>query len=258
MAFLRLCFSIWVLNRFATLRISISTLASTLSTCFQLSLPLMLSFLASGSSEYIDGLIVKAKFDELSFALYRYGAKELPVLLIIANTFSTAMIPAISENFEKGLAELRQKSSRMMHWFFPLTLGLMLLSPWIYKYVFNENFVYSALIFNIYLLLIIPRLLFPQTILTALRRPRYVLLSSVIEIAINVACSVYFANLFGLAGIALGTLIAYVFDKLFLIIINYLVLNISPNRYVNIRPYLVYVILTFVCFGISFEILQNF
>ncbi len=60
-----------------------------------LALPILLAIFVSGSSEYIDGLIVKnmhRKFGEVGFAVFRYGAKELPILLIVANTLSTAMI----------------------------------------------------------------------------------------------------------------------------------------------------------------------
>jgi O-antigen/teichoic acid export membrane protein len=223
----------------------------------KLSMPLILSIFVSGSAEYIDGIIVKSKFDNVFFAVYRYGAKELPVLLIIANTLSSAMIPAVAANLENGLKEIKEKSLKLMHFFFPLTMVLLIISPWLYRFVFSESFVYSALIFNIYLLLIIPRVLFPQTILTGAGKPQFLLISSILEIIINVTLSVYLAGIIGLPGIAVGTFVAYTFDKLFLMAVNYFVYGIPPSQYVKLTPYVVYVILTFVCFVFGFAAWKN-
>lgn len=217
----------------------------------RLSAPLILSLFVSGSSEYIDGLIVKARFNDMFFALFRYGAKELPVLLILANTFSTAMVPQIAGNLHTGLQEMKAKSAKLMHLFFPLSLALMVFSPVIYRYVFGESFVYSSIIFNIYLLLAIPRVLFPQTILTGLQQSRYLLISSVLEIIINVSLSVYLAGKIGLPGIAAGTFIAYTFDKLFLMAAVYSVNGIKPSAYIRLVPLFIYSTALLVAFGLS-------
>ena len=256
-AAVKLLFTATVLKKFATLKISVADLSFTLTENLKISAPLIASIFVSGSAEYIDGVIVKSKFDDMFFAVYRYGAKELPVLLIVANTFSTAMISSIAANLESGLAELKERSARMMHIFFPLTIVLLPLSPFLYKYVFNDSFIYSSLIFNIYLLLAIPRLLFPQTVLTGMQKPRFLLLSSILEIVINVSLSVYLAGKIGLPGIAFGTFIAYTFDKLFLMSVNRFYFGIPVKKYVPLIPYFVYVILTFVSFFCSLQVIKN-
>lgn len=250
----RLLLAFILLSKFGSFKPDFTLLRQHL----QISTPIILSLFVSGSSEYIDGIIVKSKFnDPWSFAIYRYGAKELPVLLIIANTFSAAMIPSLSINLNKGLDELKEKSAKLMHIFFPVTIVLLLISPYLYKYVFNDSFIYSALIFNIYLLLIVPRVLFPQTILTALYRTKFLLISSIFEIIINVSLSVYLAGKIGLPGVAMGTLIAYTFDKLFLLCIAHFALGISPARFLKVTPYLVYIALSFVAFGVGIVILHH-
>jgi O-antigen/teichoic acid export membrane protein len=55
--------------------------------------PLMAATLLSGSAEYLDGFIVSKYFDEGTFAVYRYGAKEFPLVLLLANAFSNGMVP---------------------------------------------------------------------------------------------------------------------------------------------------------------------
>lgn len=243
----RIVFAVFLLNRFASFQFNFKLQATNL----KLSLPLIFSIFVSGSAEYIDGLIVKAKFNDMFFAVYRYGAKELPVLLIIANTFSTAMIPAIAANLDDGLKELKEKSGKLMHIFFPLTIVLLLLSPVLYRYVFSGSFVYSSIIFNVYLLLVIPRVLFPQTILTGMQHTKYLLVSSVLEIVLNVSLSIYLAGKIGLPGIAAGTFIAYSFDKLFLMCVSYFVYGIKPSAYIKGIPFFIYSICTFSAFALS-------
>ena len=257
LAGLKLIYTLFVLQQFATLKPNASALTKAVTENLKLSAPLIASIFVSGSAEYIDGLIVKSKFDDMFFAVYRYGAKELPVLLIVANTFSTAMIPSIAANLEDGLKELKEKSARMMHIFFPLTIVLLPLSPYLFKYVFNESFIYSSLIFNIYLLLAIPRVLFPQTVLTGMQKNPFLLLSSILEIIINVSLSIYLAGIMGLPGIAIGTFVAYLFDKLFLMAVNRFYFGIPVSKYVRLTPYFVYVVLTFVSFFCSLQVLKN-
>ncbi|MES2621827.1 MAG: oligosaccharide flippase family protein [Bacteroidota bacterium] len=231
--------------------------AGMTTTTLRIAAPLLLSIFVSGSAEYIDGMLVKAKFDDVSFAVYRYGAKELPLLLIIANTFSMAMIPSIASNLSQGMAELKRKSTQLMHVFFPLTIVLMLCSGYIYKYAFSESFIYSALIFNIYLLLSIPRLVFPQTVLTGMQRTKFLLLSSLLEITLNVSLSIWLAGKIGLSGIALGTLIAFCFDKIFLVSVNYFVYKIKPSAYLNGGVFCIYSIATCIAFPLSYFILKD-
>jgi len=78
-ALLKLLFALYLLGKFAIFTFDLQVQL----TALRLSTPVVLSLFVSGSAEYIDGLIVKSKFDDLFFAVYRYGAKELPVLLII-------------------------------------------------------------------------------------------------------------------------------------------------------------------------------
>ncbi|MCX6301522.1 MAG: hypothetical protein NTW82_05015, partial [Bacteroidia bacterium] len=59
--------------------------------------PLILTTLISGSAQYVDGIIVSAVYRDPSiFAWFRYGAKEFPLALLLANGLSSAMLPEFS------------------------------------------------------------------------------------------------------------------------------------------------------------------
>ena len=220
----------------------------TLYTQAILAGPLTGSFFLSGAAEYIDGLIVRHFFDSADFALFRYGARELPLSLLLANAFSAATVPVVSINKEKALSNIRQTSLRMMHFLFPLSIVLAILSPWLFPIVFNGSFQDSAFIFNIYLLLVITRLLFPQTILIGMQRNQWLLMSSGIELILNVCLSLLLMQWLGLQGIAIATVIAFLFDKLFLVSITYFRYAISPLAYIPIRLYLIYTIVLLIVF----------
>ena len=251
---LRFIWLIYLLSKYSVFKIS----KQYLSEHIKLGTPLILSALLSGSAQYIDGFLVSFKFDESTFAVFRYGARELPFVVILANAFSNAMIPEFSgkDNLSEVLNRIKVKSGRLMHILFPITILLLLISNYLYPIVFNPDFSYSAKIFNIYLLLIVSRLLFPQTILIGLRKTKIIMTASLIELIINIGLSVIFINLWGIIGVAYATVIAYAFEKLFLIYYVKTKADISPDKYINIRSILIYSSVTvLVYFLIEFVVL---
>ena len=221
-----------------------------LSQHFYLAFPLVLSFLMSGSAEYIDGLMVNHFFGAEMFAIFRYGAKEFPLSLLIANALSTALIPILSESgqLDKGMSLIKEKSRRLMHLLFPLSILLLSLSNWFYPMVFNSHFSASAPIFNTFLLLIICRLLFPQSLIMALKKTKVILIISVIEIAVNVIASYLLMLQFGIIGIAYGTVLAFFVEKIILIFYLYKYQNILPWKYIPINTWSAYCLLLLLCY----------
>ncbi|UCG26817.1 MAG: oligosaccharide flippase family protein, partial [Bacteroidales bacterium] len=177
---LRIVWLVVLLYRYAEFKFSIDFIKEHIS----LGLPLILSTLLSGSAQYIDGVIVTSTYDAESFAQFRYGAKEFPLVLLLANGLSNAMLSEFSskEKITSSLKVLKHKSRRLMHYLFPITMVVMLFTRVLYPVMFNENFIRSADVFLIYLLLIISRLVFPQTIIIGLKKTRVILIASFIEI----------------------------------------------------------------------------
>lgn len=212
--------------------------------------PLLLSILMSGSAQYIDGIIISNKFDRDIFAVFKYGAREMPLVMLLANAFSASMISEFREgkNLDKTLEKIKNESIRMIRYLFPLSIVLMLSSHWLYPRVFTPEFADSAIIFNIYLLVIVSRLVFPQTILIGLKKTRIILLASFYEIILNISLSLIFINFFGIAGVAIATIIAYYFEKSFLILFNKNKLKISPSRYIPFKLHIVYSIIIILLF----------
>ncbi len=207
--------------------------------------PLIFSMLLSGSGQYIDGFIITSYFDDATFAIFRYGAREFPLVLLLANAFSASMLPGFASrsNLKSNLEKIRQNSQQLGNWLFPLSGVLMLVSHWAFPVVFNVNFSGSATIFNIYLLLIVSRLLFPQTILIGLQKNQAILWTSFLEIVVNVALSLWFVQFWGIAGVAFGTVCAYLLEKIVLVVLVRKTYGFRISDYLNLKQHLLYSVL---------------
>jgi len=220
-----------------------------------LSIPLILSIMFSASSDYIDSIIISKYFDKASFAIYRFGARELPLTFILANTLSNYIVSQINTSgIELTLNEVKRKSASLINILFPFSTILILTSFIFYPIIFNVDFYKSALIFNIFLISTISRLVFPQSILIGLKENKIILISSIIEIFLNVVLSLILLNYFGIAGIALASVIAYSIDKVILIVYCKIKLGINPSSYIPIKNYLILSSLLLISFWFSYYI----
>jgi O-antigen/teichoic acid export membrane protein len=208
----------------------------------KLGMPLVAATLLSGSAQFVDGFIVTSHFNESTFAIFRYGARELPLATLLANALSSAMLPEFGnkEKLKENLERLKQSVTRLMYFLFPLTAVLLLVSKPLFPVVFNPDFAESATVFNIYLLLIISRLLMPQTILNGLRQTRQIMFAAFFELILNVTLSLLFVQYWGISGIAYATFIAYLFEKLYLVFVVRRNLNIRLSEYHPVKYYLYY------------------
>jgi O-antigen/teichoic acid export membrane protein len=236
-----------LLRRYTEMKISYEFMKEHL----YLGLPLILTSLISGSAQYTDGIIISAFYNNPeTFAHFRYGAKEFPLVLMLANGLSNAMLPEFSTRtrMKESLAKIKAKSERLMHLLFPSSMVMMLFTRWLFPRVFNPEYVRSADIFLIYLLLIIPRLVFPQTIVIGRRRTGVTLFAAILELSLNIPLSLYLIQDYGTVGVALATLVVYIVEKTFLMGYVWVKMKIKPSEYIPLKIYAVYSTLIIVLF----------
>ncbi|NLE34658.1 MAG: hypothetical protein GX622_06120 [Bacteroidales bacterium] len=233
---------IWLvilLRRYTLLKVSVNFIREHL----KVGMPLILTFLISGSAQYIDGIIISARYtDPGVFAMYRYGAKEFPLVLLLANGLSNALLPRFStrEGMREALVTLRHRSDRLIKYLFPISMATMLVARWVYPRLFTPEFTRSADVFMIYLLLVIPRLVFPQTIVIGRRKTKVILYTAAVEIAINIPLSLLLIKPYGVVGVALATFIVYFLEKIFLMYYVWKKMKISPREYISLNRWLIF------------------
>jgi O-antigen/teichoic acid export membrane protein len=242
---------IWLiilLRRYTEMKISPQFLKEHL----YLAAPLILTALISGSGQYTDGIIVSVVYrDPGQFAWFRYGAKEFPLVLMLANGLSNAMLPEFSTRLlmKESLTKIKVKSKKLMHLLFPVTMLIMLFARWFYPRLFNPDFERSADVFLVYSAMIIPRLVFPQTILVGRKKTMVTFIAALIELAVNIPLSLLMIKWgYNIVGVVLATFIGYIVGKTFLIGYVWIKMKIKPIEYIPLKVYAFYTFLLTVLF----------
>ena len=215
-----------------------------LKTHIRLGMPLIISTLLSGSAQYIDGIFVSSRFSPEEFAKFRYGAKEMPLVVMLASGLNNAMLPEFTSplKIKKTLESIKRKSLRLMHFLYPISIFLMVFANRIFPAIFNPSFIRSADVFMVYILLITSRLLFPQTILIGMKKTRVVMGASIMNMIINIGLTILFLSVprYGIVGVAVATVIVFFIEKAILIAYNYFKLKIKPTEYIPVMAYIIY------------------
>ena len=127
----------------------------------------------------------------------------------------------------------------------------MLVSPYIFELVYSDEYLVSAFIFNIYLLIICSRILLPQIIFYAKHNNNLLMVVAFVEFIINIGLSLYLMQYYGLYGIAFATVVAFLIQKLILIIYGWKVYKISLAEYIHVSKYILYSIALYASFCLS-------
>lgn len=247
-------YTIILLMKFSTISVNTRLMKEFMSKVW----PYMFSILLAGSMDYINGYIIGYYFSEEEFAMFRYGARELPIFLILANSLSNVYSGEIAKYnkdglLTDGLEKFKRSGQRLMRWLFPGTMILMFLSPYLFKFAYNEGLIQGYRIFNIYLLLIIGRMIFPQTVIMGIMKSRIFYLISSNYLIINCLLSFWFVYLFGITGIAYAFVISSLVEKIMLAIYCKME-GIAFRQYTAVGEYLAYSVLTLVVFYLSLQI----
>ncbi len=215
-------------------------------------IPLMLYAVVSTISVSFDSWLVNHHYngDQDIFALFRYGARELPLALALAAAFGTAMLPEVAAGLKPALALMKRKSLRLYHLLFPLSIVLLASSAHWFPWVFSEAFRDSVPVFNIFLLVVISRMLFPRTVLIGLDASQAVFYFSLVELGLNIALGFLLVSPFGLSGVAWATVLAYTADKAMLCAYLYYRFGIRPGAYTPVPWFLGYTVVLLAVYGL--------
>jgi len=206
------------------------------------SMPLVLNLLVGSLVVLFDSWLVGWYFqDETVFAVFRYGSREFPIATALATALGTALVARIAVQEVAGLDELKNKTRRLFHLVFPMTIVLLFLTEKLFPLVFNPAFAAAAPLFNIYLLLTASRVLLPNAVVLAKGQPRAILAVGLIELVLKVIFGFLFIHWWGLAGVAWSAVLAFFWEKIGLIWYLEKRLHVRTGDWLDRRLYAVYV-----------------
>ena len=184
---------------------------------------------------------------ESEIAIFRYGARELPLFVILLGSVHLIIL-SDTDSIETALHRIRRQIAKFFPLLAVLSAALCLLSPLLFPIFFTERFSESALIFNVYLLLLLSRMNLSHTLLMRLESYRVLLFVALSEVILNVVLSIWWVQFAGWMGIALATVVAYLFEKVCFSLWLYFREGIPLSKYLPIRSYLGYSTLVVICF----------
>jgi Na+-driven multidrug efflux pump len=110
--------------------------------------------------------------------------------------------------------------------------------------MFTPEYQKSADIFLVYSLLVIPRLIFPQTVVIGRKKTHITLIAALLELGLNIPLSLFMIRQgYNLVGVALATFIVYLIGKIFLTGYVWIRMKIKPGEYIPLRVYAAYTLL---------------
>ncbi|MCB0658586.1 MAG: hypothetical protein KDC57_20720 [Saprospiraceae bacterium] len=178
------------------------------------SLPLIIYAMIGAMALAVDSILIGRTYsDERIFALFRYGSKELPFVGALVGALIHSVLPLFYEENKLGAAALLGGSKKLIHILFPLSIFLVWINPWLFPHLFTPAFRDSAFLFNIYLLTLTPRLWLVHALLISRHQHRAMIGISVCELMINVIVSLIAMQWMGMYGVAVGTVVAFLFEK---------------------------------------------
>lgn len=216
---------------------------SWLKSWLTMSVPLFVYSVFSNINFSFDNWLVNWYFEDKSiYSLFRYGARELPVVQAYLLTFGTAVIYDITSNRTEGLKKIRFRVERMLNWLTPLVLLLTISSFYLFRSVYGEDYSDASFLFNLYLFILFSRILYPQSILIALNKTYFLNIALIVEIIINITLSFILVYLCGLTGIVIATVISFFAEKAVMAVYLKRKENITPGMYLPGRKYLIAIV----------------
>jgi O-antigen/teichoic acid export membrane protein len=193
-------------------------------------------------------LVSNASAGTADFAIYRYGARELPISLPLCTALGAALVPLLTEDLSAGLAELKRRSTWLMHLLFPLTVVLLFSADWLYPSVFNPDFAPSAPVFKVFLLIVASRILLPGSVLLALHDARFFLKITLLELVVRVVLTTWFMAQYGLTGVAWGVALSFWVEKIALAWRLRHKHGVAMADWIDLRWYTFYLLLLFAAY----------
>jgi O-antigen/teichoic acid export membrane protein len=177
------------------------------------SAPLALSALIAVTGTYLDRILVSNQFGPAAFGTYTNATVEVPTVTMVTNATAVVLMAEFSRRTSAG-----EHKAVMPIWHRAMTKSAVLtfaslgfLAFWGHetmRLLFTSRYAESGTIFSIYVWVIPVLILTGQSLFISLGATRPLITLSLVGIVIEIACLVGFGKLLGLAGMALGVVVA--------------------------------------------------
>ena len=175
--------------------------------------PLGLAGAIGTLERHVDHLVVSSLTSPAAYAAYSLGAFVLPFMVLLANSVSTALIPAWARAFQQDrkeeAIELFRRSVRRIALIALPGLGLLyLLAPDLIRFLFSDRYAASIPVFRVFLFMLAAHTFSPSGILKGMGHTRVIFVGQSVAFLAGAGLVVAGIHVAGLPGAALGKVAA--------------------------------------------------
>ncbi|GAA5220464.1 hypothetical protein GCM10025777_10940 [Membranihabitans marinus] len=194
------------------------------------------------------------------FTYFRYGGREFPLFIILTSSFATFAIGLASNNKDltSELSRIKEGSRRFIRGFWPAVILLLFSSTYLFQWVYSPAFQSSAVIFDLYLWIVVVRVVFVRSIYMGQEWNRPLVWISLMELIINFIASYFFHRIWGITGLILATLIAHGIELLVSIVYLQYIKQIHWRQYIPGREFIVFALGITVLLVVKYSFFQSF
>ena len=173
------------------------------------SLPLFLTTIVGKLTKLTDKLMIGWLYSAEVYATYSIAARELPYTIITVAFISVAtpaIFSLIKENNMNAAVSLWKKGVKFSSIFiiFAIASNIVVADDLI-RFLYSDEYLSSLPIFIVYLLALLPRVAYWGVFAKATNKNYYILITSVLELFLNLILNIILIKLVGLIGAALAT-----------------------------------------------------
>lgn len=189
------------------------------------------------------------------FIYYRIIFREFPLIFLFGHIATKDILNNLNNtNLHSRLAEMRSEIYRLNFRFIPLNIILILVSHSILNTILGVKSSTLAININIYLLFVIPRIIFTENLLNAIKQQQILLQASIIQFFTLLLLGIWWIQKWETTGMILATLAAVIVSKIFSII-KLAKLKIRLNQYFPVSQFLIFSFFLLLAFIIEFVII---
>lgn len=191
----------------------------------------------------IIGILVELYGSGPQLALYRYGSREIPLLMLLTSAAGRALTPVVAGaatagNLPQALAAVRAQARQIVLLGTAASLPLVLLGPWLYGLVYGPAFSTAGLLFSVFQLLAATRMVLIWPVLNGLRMHRAQLAAAVVEAATGLALGLVLVPVYGAFGAIAALIAALSIEKTVQVVWLYRQYGVGMGLYMPVRLWL--------------------
>lgn len=177
------------------------------------SFPLGISLLLETINNYAGSILISMSLGAIALAHYSVGTYAVPVLYMLRNSVSDALLPHMATHQQSNHGSINLEPWHRANTIFAMVLipvGILLAryAETIVVVLFSERYVAAVVVFQLYLITVLTKLVDFGVLLRLFNRTRVFLYSTAASIAINIILLVVLMPSFGLTGAIIAAVVA--------------------------------------------------